>query len=297
MLSKAEARKAEHLQQVVGYLHERLPGDKAVHIEPFLRQYYARVAPDDLLAVTVQDLFGAALALWRRLQCRAPGAAKVRVFNPRHDDHGWQSPHTVVEVINDDMPFLVDSVTADLNRHDAMIHLIIHPVLHVRRDASGNLIELLGAGCRGRGGGRRIGDPCRGQPEDPGHPRRHPPLARGGAEGRARRRHRLAADAGEAGCHHRHIGRGAAVHDSAGGLRREPGVPALGPRQSFHPPRLSRVRPGREERRDRPRRGAGLRPRHHACPRRSAGLHLVRSAAARGAGPRPPAQSTDHHQG
>ena len=68
-----------------------------------------------------------------------PGQAKVRVYNPRLEQHGWQSTHTVVEIVNDDMPFLVDSVSMELNRHGLGIHLIIHPVLAVRRDAAGRL--------------------------------------------------------------------------------------------------------------------------------------------------------------
>jgi len=40
----------------------------------------------------------------------------VRAYNPTREQHGWQSTHTVVEIVNDDMPFLVDSVAMELNR-------------------------------------------------------------------------------------------------------------------------------------------------------------------------------------
>ena len=66
----------------------------------------------------------------------------MRVYNPRLEQHGWQSTHTVVEIVNDDMPFLVDSVSIELNRHGLGIHLIIHPVLAVRRDSAGRLQDL-----------------------------------------------------------------------------------------------------------------------------------------------------------
>ena len=48
----------------------------------------------------------------------------------------------MVEIVNDDMPFLVDSVSIELNRHRLGIHLIIHPVLAVRRDAAGRVQDL-----------------------------------------------------------------------------------------------------------------------------------------------------------
>ncbi len=86
------------------------------------------------------------MAIWRFAQRRDPGTPKIRVFNPRHEEDGWQSTHTIVEIINDDMPFLVDSVAAALNRHELTVHLLIHPVVRVRRDAKGKLVDVLGPG-------------------------------------------------------------------------------------------------------------------------------------------------------
>jgi glutamate dehydrogenase len=47
----------------------------------------------------------------------------------------------VVEIVNDDMPFLVDSVTMEVNRHGLALHLILHPVIANRRDSAGELME------------------------------------------------------------------------------------------------------------------------------------------------------------
>ena len=52
--------------------------------------------------------------------------------------HGWHSSHTVVEMVNDDMPFLVDSLTSALNQRDLTVYLVIHPIVRVVRDRSGN---------------------------------------------------------------------------------------------------------------------------------------------------------------
>ena len=64
---------------------------------------------------------------------RSAGEPRLRVYNPTLEEHGWQSTHTVVEIVNDDMPFLVDSVSMALNRRRLAIHLILHPVIAVRR--------------------------------------------------------------------------------------------------------------------------------------------------------------------
>jgi glutamate dehydrogenase len=53
----------------------------------------------------------------------ASGTPKLRVYNPRTEEHGWSSPHTVIEIVNDDMPFLVDSVTMEVNRQGYTLHL------------------------------------------------------------------------------------------------------------------------------------------------------------------------------
>src|SRR5262249_48076524 len=62
--------------------------------------------------------------------------AKIAIANPP------KTRRTVVHVVNDDMPFLVDSIGAELARQGFSVHLLIHPILRVRRDAGGKLIEL-----------------------------------------------------------------------------------------------------------------------------------------------------------
>ncbi len=79
--------------------------------------------PDDVAERSLRDLAGAALSLWRFAGRRRPGQAKIRVYNPEPDIDGWSSPHTIVEIVNDDMPFLVDSVTAAINAGDRVVRL------------------------------------------------------------------------------------------------------------------------------------------------------------------------------
>ena len=88
---------------------------------------------------------------------RAPGEAKVNVYNPEPDRDGWESPHTVIEVVSEDMPFIVDSVTMDLARGSYGIDLVIHPVVRVRRDADGQLLEVLEPDAERARRDRRVG--------------------------------------------------------------------------------------------------------------------------------------------
>ncbi len=139
MATKAEQAKNELIEQIAAAVKTRLDAKRATGVERFIRQFYANVPPDDILGDSPDNLCSAALALWSFGLAREPGTAKVRIYNPRLDEHGWRSPHSVVEIVNDDMPFLVDSVTAELNRRELTVHLVIHPILRVTRDKSGKL--------------------------------------------------------------------------------------------------------------------------------------------------------------
>ncbi|GGL72471.1 NAD-glutamate dehydrogenase [Streptomyces fumigatiscleroticus] len=109
----------------------------------FLQRYYLHTAPEDLADRDPVDVFGAAVSHYRLAGNRPQGTASVRVHTPTVEENGWTCSHSVVEVVTDDMPFLVDSVTNELTRQGRGIHVVIHPQFVVRRDVTGKLIEVL----------------------------------------------------------------------------------------------------------------------------------------------------------
>jgi glutamate dehydrogenase len=135
--------KDELLDKVVARIREQMPEDQAPQVEEFARQYYGWVDAADLEDRSPIDAYGAALSHWSFAGRREPGEWKIRVYNPHFEEHGWQSTHTVIEMVNDDMPFLVDSTRMEINRQGYAIHMIIHPVMNVRRDEEGRLLEVL----------------------------------------------------------------------------------------------------------------------------------------------------------
>ncbi|MGQ0468177.1 MAG: NAD-glutamate dehydrogenase [Sporichthyaceae bacterium] len=103
--------------------------------------YWKHVAAEELADRKPEDLDGAVRSHLELAENRAQGTARVRVFTPLTDTHGWSAQgRTVVEVVTDDMPFLVDSVTAELTRTDRAIDLVVHPQPVVRRDIVGRLL-------------------------------------------------------------------------------------------------------------------------------------------------------------
>ncbi|QDQ25131.1 NAD-glutamate dehydrogenase [Chitinimonas arctica] len=113
-----------------------------VNLAKLIHTYYADTDAHDLATRDAQDWYGAALAHLKLAATRKGGEALVRVYNPSFDDHRWQSSHTIIELVNDDKPFLVDTVSLALNRLGYGIHLIIHPVLPIERDKAGKLGEI-----------------------------------------------------------------------------------------------------------------------------------------------------------
>ncbi|MFE0102741.1 NAD-glutamate dehydrogenase [Streptomyces sp. NPDC059009] len=111
----------------------------------FLQRYYLHTAPEDLADRDPVDVFGAAFSHYRLAENRPQGTANVRVHTPTVEENGWTCSHSVVEVVTDDMPFLVDSVTNELSRQGRGIHVVIHPQVIVRRDVTGKLLEVLSA--------------------------------------------------------------------------------------------------------------------------------------------------------
>jgi glutamate dehydrogenase len=112
-------------------------------LDSYLGFYYRHMATEDLLARRPEDLLGAALSHRDLAMSRPVGTANVRVFTPTVEEDGWSCGHTVIEIVTDDMQFLVDSVISELSRQDRAVHLVVHPQLVVRRDAVGALQEIL----------------------------------------------------------------------------------------------------------------------------------------------------------
>jgi glutamate dehydrogenase len=144
MASRLEDVKQQLVAEAAALADSRRTGgpDKAA-IRDLLAIYYRHVAPDDLVHRSAVDVFGAALSHYRLASQRPQGTAAVHVFTPTVAEHEWSADgHTVVEVVTDDMPFLVDTVTMALTAQGRAIHVVIHPQLIVRRDVAGSLQGL-----------------------------------------------------------------------------------------------------------------------------------------------------------
>ena len=152
MPSDGEARKADLIRKTVAQSKKRLGKNAQNRFSPFLKAYYANVPSQDIQDNSPATLFALAHGHWKQSQVRSRRKALIRVFNPDAKKDGWQCNYTVIEIINDDMSFLVDSITAEINQQNLTVHLVIHPLFAVRRNKKGKISKILASGEPGSDG-------------------------------------------------------------------------------------------------------------------------------------------------
>jgi glutamate dehydrogenase len=119
--------------------HRAIPRD-------FVAALFAYAAPEDLMRYDPRQLAGLAADAWSLLEARKPGTANIRFAAPGPTTgHERRPAVSVLEIVNDDMPFLVDSVLGELAEQGIEVGFIVHPVLSVERDAAGRLTAFRGA--------------------------------------------------------------------------------------------------------------------------------------------------------
>jgi glutamate dehydrogenase len=139
MAATTDLQREERVDAVLALAAARRGDAGRQPAEGFAREYYQQVDIEDLDERRPEDLLGALLSHWNFAMQRPPGGPKVRVFSPSPGEDGWGSRHTIVQIVNDDMPFLVDSVSMEISRQGFAIHLLVHPIFAVQRDAKGML--------------------------------------------------------------------------------------------------------------------------------------------------------------
>ena len=137
------SRGSRRLEEARDALISRVEQSVSKDLTAVVSRYFDLVAPEDLVGTEVRDLEGLIKSHVSLGQSRMPGKSKVQALTPGLDSHGWQSLHSVVQIVTDDMSFLVDSVSAEITQQGRSIRVVIHPRFWVKRDELGELIEIL----------------------------------------------------------------------------------------------------------------------------------------------------------
>ena len=108
----------------------------------FAGQLFGRAASEDVVRYAPEDLANLSVAAWQYMAERPPGTPKIRFFIAHPKTAGEAKAVGVIEILTDDMPFLVDLVLAELNDRGLGVSLVLHPVFAVERDPGGKLKSL-----------------------------------------------------------------------------------------------------------------------------------------------------------
>ncbi|MBB1300378.1 NAD-glutamate dehydrogenase [Pseudoalteromonas sp. SR44-8] len=141
-MTRNEGQASVILDNVCKLIQKKVHADNVLLVEKFAKSLYSNMSKEDLAHRNDSDLYGAALSLWNSLEKNTSDDAVIRVFNPEVAKDGWQSSHTIVEIIAKDMPFLVDSVRMAMTRENIASHLLLHSPLKIQRDKNAKISAL-----------------------------------------------------------------------------------------------------------------------------------------------------------
>jgi len=133
------------IQDLLDYAAKKISKNELVNFGKFLISYYRSVADEEMEGRTLEELFGIAYSHWISLANRKPGEINLNVYNPNMENNGWQSRRTVIQLTQDDMPFLIDTMVMELNRLGINMHFILHTsYFRVLRTPEGLVSKVLG---------------------------------------------------------------------------------------------------------------------------------------------------------
>ncbi|HEY8050950.1 MAG TPA: NAD-glutamate dehydrogenase, partial [Ramlibacter sp.] len=133
---------ANRVDAALALAASKLDAARLKQVQAIAPDFFRRIEAEDIADRMPEDLLGALVSHLDLGAQRARGEIKLRISSPTQEQDGWTSKHTVIQVVNDDMPFLVDSTSLEINREGLTLHLIVHPIFAVTRDADGRLQEI-----------------------------------------------------------------------------------------------------------------------------------------------------------
>ncbi|ESR26406.1 NAD-glutamate dehydrogenase [Lutibaculum baratangense] len=137
MLKRDDDRRKNLIALTLKALDERGPEEG---VADFAQSLFEQGTLEDLAVYRPAELARLAEEAWRFAAARQPHTAKVRVINPEPLDPDKASvleTVSIIEVVNDNMAFLVDSAMAELQERGYEVRLVLHPIVFVSRSSDG----------------------------------------------------------------------------------------------------------------------------------------------------------------
>ena len=127
-----EERAVTELSAAASILKAAEPG-----LAAFFDAFYRGASPEDLTRYTPESLAALAGLVFAQSAVRKPGETLVTTFEFQAQVAELTRREAVLVAVNDDAPFLFDSLMAEMNAAGARVHALFHPLMFVARDAEG----------------------------------------------------------------------------------------------------------------------------------------------------------------
>lgn len=122
---------------------EHIPEKSALDYKSFLKVFFDRVPKEDVAMMAPENLAYTAQQHLKLAHERDENdAPSISIYTPTSKKEGWDAGRTIIDIVNDDMAFLVDSVVAEFIRHNYQIAIFIHPILHAERNSKGKITDI-----------------------------------------------------------------------------------------------------------------------------------------------------------
>ncbi len=135
-------KKNELIKRVELEINDNFGATEASNLIQLAHLYFQDYLTEDLANESIENLYGTIVCLWDFVQQRDENTPKIRIYNPNYEEHSWQSTHTVIEVLIQDMPFLVSSLNIAIVRLGHTVHMTAHPLIPVERNKKGELQNI-----------------------------------------------------------------------------------------------------------------------------------------------------------
>ncbi|HWT16452.1 MAG TPA: hypothetical protein VN581_11760, partial [Patescibacteria group bacterium] len=101
MVAAVMPKKNVLVEAVLAQLKPQFSAARLGIAQPFADLFFRRVPDEDIASRDIGDWAGLARDALDFLQVRTGDSTLVRVYNPNRVEHGWESAHTVVQVLAD----------------------------------------------------------------------------------------------------------------------------------------------------------------------------------------------------
>ena len=117
-----------------------LPTKAPSGMKKMLDILFSKIMEDDFEFFDAQLLCDMAVSHWEMGKEREKGQPHLRIYTPSVED--GEQRKTVVDIVSDDLAFLVDSVAADINKNNLLIGILVHPNVYTSYDEKGMLSDI-----------------------------------------------------------------------------------------------------------------------------------------------------------